>query len=103
VTDGRTDETDGRTHRQPWPQLLLQIQEQWNAVPRPAHGDDRWQEWVAAALERAKVFCHEIGRTRAAGKVNKERQPRAMVASAEKLLESHPTSDFLYEKLYIAS
>jgi hypothetical protein len=26
-----------------------------------------------------------------------------MVASAEKLLESHPTSDFLYEKLYIAS
>jgi hypothetical protein len=85
------------------PQLLSQMQEQWNAVPRPVHGDDRWQEWVAAALERVKVFYQETKRTRAAEKVNKERQLRATMASAEKLLESHPTSEFLFEKLHKAS
>jgi hypothetical protein len=85
------------------PQLLSQMQEQWNAAPRPTPGDDRWQEWVAAALERVKVFCQETGRTRATEKMNMEQQLRARVASAEKLLESHPTSEFLFDKLHTAS
>ena len=72
-------------------------------VWRPIPGNDRWQEWVAAALERIKVFCQETRRTKATEKMNMERQLRAIVASAKKLLEFHPTSEFLFKKLYIAS
>jgi hypothetical protein len=76
--------------------------EQWNDSPRLVPGADSWQEWVAAALERVKVFCQETGRTRVGEKINRERQFRATVASAERLLESHPTSEFLFGKLNTA-
>ena len=55
------------------------------------------------AFKRVKVFCQETSCIRAAEKMNMEQQLRAMVASAEKLLESHPTSEFLFDKLYTAS
>jgi exonuclease III len=81
------------------PKLLAQMQGHWNEAPRPAPGGTGWQEWTVAALERVKVFCQETGRTRAAEKVNRERQLRATVASAERLLEKQPGNEFLFEKL----
>jgi hypothetical protein len=81
------------------PILLAKMQDHWNTATRLATGEEGWQIWVAAALKRIKEFCQITGKTRAQEKINRERQLRAIVASAECLLEEHPSCNLLQDRL----
>jgi hypothetical protein len=81
------------------PKLLTQLQEHWNSAVWPPPGKGGWQEWVVDALTRVKLFCQLTGKQHASDKVARERQLRAIVASAERLLETHPHNELLHERL----
>lgn len=60
--------------------------DKWNEEPRPIHGGQRWDLWVARAIDRIHDFYWQEGKNQAQARRERLTQLKATLESAERLL-----------------